>query len=126
MKFNIFQIYYDLAVNTYHIDPFIFTFLMVFSVPFYYYGWFKIGKEILIFKKKYSDKRNHLKVSDILTEKGFAGAVGLNRFAWILPYLYVIFWGRNIPWWFWILFFSWIIFMGYMFWLKVKKLLTRD
>jgi hypothetical protein len=42
----------------------------------------------------------------------------------VLPYIYVIFWGKNIPLWFWILFFGWIGLSSYLFWNKLKEKIT--
>lgn len=121
MSFDIFKIYHDLAVNTYHVDPKIFIVLMILSVPFYYWGFYKIGKEALKFKEL-KNKNKKLELKDLFSDKGFSFGLTINRLAWVLPYAYVIFWGENIPLWFWVVFFGWIIFSGYLFYIKIKKM----
>ncbi|OIP24441.1 hypothetical protein AUK11_03325 [bacterium CG2_30_37_16] len=124
MNINIIKTYNDLAINTYHVNPKVFIFLMVASVPFYYLGWILIGKEIVQFKKKYYIEKKG-KISDIILEKKFSFALLINRIAWVAPYIYVIFFGRNIPIWFWFIFFGWIIFGAYLFSLRLKKMIQN-
>lgn len=110
-----------LAVNVYHVDPAIFIFLMMLSIPPYYWGWYALAREAIDFRKRYKDKRHHLRVTDILSEKGFLLPLAINRSAWVMPYVYVIFWGENIPPWFWFLFFGWIFLSSHLFWNKLKQ-----
>jgi hypothetical protein len=124
MDFNLITIWNDLAVNQYHVDPKVFIFLMILSVPFYYWGWYALLRSALDFKKKFLDKGNNLRVTDILAEKSFLWPLATNRLAWVMPYVYVIGWGRNIPWWFWVLFIGWIMISMFLFWNKLKEKLT--
>ncbi|MDD3679063.1 MAG: hypothetical protein PHT36_02365 [Patescibacteria group bacterium] len=124
MDFNFIQIWHDLAVNSYNVDPAVFIFLMLISIPPYYYGWYALAREAIDFRKRYKVKNNYLKVTDILSEKNFLLPLAINRSAWIAPYLYVIFWGQNIPPWFWILFLGWIGLSSYLFWNKLKEKIT--
>ncbi|KKQ94922.1 MAG: hypothetical protein UT66_C0004G0029 [candidate division CPR2 bacterium GW2011_GWC1_39_9] len=124
MNLNIIKNYNDLAVNTYHVNPKVFIFLMILSVPFYYWGWLAIGTEIVRFKKRYYVEKKG-KISDIFFEKKFSRALVINRIAWAAPYIYVILFGSNIPLWFWFLFFGWIIFGSYLFSLRLKKMIVK-
>ncbi len=126
MNINIIQIWNDLAVNQYHVDPKIFIFLMLFSVPFYYFGWYGLLREAVDFRKRYKDKNLNLKITDILTENGFIFPLVVNRAAWVMPYIYVIGWGRNIPWWFWVLFIGWIFISTFLFWNKLKEKINNQ
>lgn len=121
MNFNLINIWNDLAVNQYHVDPKIFIFLMLFSTPFYYYGWYGLAREIISFSKKYRSDSNQLRINDIFGEKKFLFPLVINRAAWILPYAYVIGWGENLPGWFWTLLIGWIIISSFLFWRKIKK-----
>jgi len=114
-----------LALNTYHVDPGVFIFLMLASSLPYYWGWYALLKEVVLFRKKYRDVDNHLKVTDILVERGFLLSLGINRIAWVAPYIYVIFWGQNIPSWFWFAFFGWIAISTYLFWNKLKAKISN-
>lgn len=126
MGFNLIENYRFLAENTYHVDPAIFIFLMLASIPPYYWGWFALAKEAIDFRKRYKDKNNKLKLTDILAERGFLLPLTVNRAAWVMPYIYVIFWGKNIPFWFWFLFFGWICLSSFLFWNKLKQKLQNN
>ncbi len=126
MGINFFNTYWELAESTYHVNPLIFVTLMTISVPPYYWGWFALAKEAIDFRKRYKDKNNSLKLTDILAERGFLLPLTINRAAWVMPYVYVIFWGKNIPVWFWFLFFGWIGFSAYLFWNKLKQKISEE
>ncbi|MDD3480976.1 MAG: hypothetical protein PHW75_02005 [Patescibacteria group bacterium] len=114
-----------LAINTYHVDPGIFVFLMLASIPPYYYGWYGLLRGVIRFRKEYKDKSNNLKPLDVLTRNYFIWPLVINRSAWVMPYIYVIFWGENLPLWFWILFIGWIFISGYLFWNKIKQKIIK-
>jgi hypothetical protein len=124
MDLNIFQSLYDLAVKEFSVNPTVFIFLVLVSAPPYYYGWYGLAKVIIRFKKKYEDKNNNQKATDIIKEKNFILSLTINRIAWSMPYVYIIFWGENIPLWFWILFFGWITLSVFLFWNKLKEKIT--
>lgn len=125
MGFNMIENFRYLAINTYHVDPGIFVFLMIASIPPYYYGWYGLLRGVLKFRKEYKDKKNNLRPLDILTKNYFIWPLVINRLAWVMPYVYVIFWGENLPLWFWILFIGWIFLSGYLFWNKVKQKIIK-
>lgn len=126
MDINLLKIWTELAVNQYHVNPSIFVFLMVLSLPPYYWGWYGLAKEGVDFRKRFKDKRHHLGISDILKERNFLLPLGVNRAAWVMPYIYVIGWGKNIPNWFWILFFGWIALSSFLFWNKLKEEIQKN
>jgi hypothetical protein len=116
---NLFKVYYDLATGTYHVNPFVFIILMVVSVPFYYWGWFRVMKVVYSFSKNFD--RQKQKYLDILTLPEFFIPLTVNRAAWVAPYIYVVIWGRNLPFYFWLIFLGWIFFSTWFFWYKLKK-----
>lgn len=127
MDFNFVQLYYDLAKNTYHVDPLIFTSLMFASGPPYYWSWYALLKEVVIFGKKCRDSKGKLRVVDIFNDRKFVIILVINRLAWVMPYLYVVFWGENLPLWFWVAFIGWIFIGSYAFWCKLKRIVyNRD
>jgi len=111
----------DLAYNTYHVDPGIFLFLYLLSIPFYYFGWFWLVREGLRIKK---NDHAQPKIGRLIREKKILIPLGLNRVAWILPYLYIIIFGRNLPYWIWILMILWIGLWLYIFYTKLKSNLS--
>lgn len=98
MDLNFIEYYRNLAINTYDVDPFLFVALVVISTPFYYYSLFIIGK--IIYKLKNEHKLNN---KEILKNKKFITALIVNQIAWALPNIYIIFWGRYLPLWLWLL-----------------------
>ena len=67
------------------VSPIIFLILYVASIPLYYFPLLKI-------RAIYKNRKNKDVVLRVLI-----GAIVLNRFAWALPYLYVLFFGKNLP-----------------------------
>lgn len=67
------------------VDPMVFIVLYIVSIPLYYFPILKI-------KTIYDDRKNKKSVFRVL-----AGAIILNRFAWALPYLYILISGKNLP-----------------------------
>jgi len=122
---NFIKTYNDLAVNTYHVDPKIFVALILISIPLYWYGWFELGRGVLEFRNKHKNNDN-IRVSDIFVDKKFTVGLTINRVAWVFPYFYVIFWGQNVPMWFWVVFLGWIAFSAYSFWYKIKKMVRKE
>ena len=70
------------AIDHYGVNPAIFLVIYLMSVPFFYYSLFrmmralakKLGKEVLVWSTV------------------FLGAI-------VAPFIYVLFFGRNLPWW---------------------------
>lgn len=116
MNFNFLAHYRDLAINTYDVDPVIFIVLIIISIPFYYYSLYVMGKTIIHLKTEHK-----LRSREILKHHEFVRALVVNQIAWFLPYIYVIFWGRNIPIWIWILLAIYISFAVYLFFVKLLK-----
>lgn len=83
----------EVARDEYHVDPLIFGLLYFFSFIPFYYGVFEIARGLI-------------KKSAVQVAKG----VAINRFAWALPYIYVIAFGRNLPWWVYVGVFGWLLF----------------
>lgn len=125
-SWNMIENFRILAVDSYHVDPTVFIALMLLSIPFYYLGWVLIGKSVFAFRKRLQDKRNHLRVIDFFEDKKFLISLSINRAAWVMPYIYVIFWGENIPLWFWVLFIGWILLISYLFWNRLEKMVKKS
>lgn len=89
--------------NTYRVSPWVFIILYLLSIPIYWYGWYKVALGLW--------DRDWRKT---------AWGITINRLAWFLPYLYVIFQGKNLPKWFWISLFVLITSSSALFATKVK------
>jgi len=122
MNLGIFKTYNDLAINTYHVDPKIFVALVLISVPFYWYGWLMIVRSI--FKSKSKEGNNgRIIIERFFNNREFKIGLIINRLAWFLPYVYIIFWGQNLPMWFWLMLSIWIIFFICLFTLKIRRII---
>lgn len=95
----------DYIVSHYQVDPLIFIILEVLTTPFYFYAWSKIIKD---FKKtgKYNFKWINILLMVIL-----------------IPYLYIFLWGRNIPWYIYLLFIIFLISVCIRNYFRFKKIL---
>lgn len=98
MNFEIIDNLRNTAANTYGVDPVIFIVIYVGSIPIFYYSLYIIGKTIIHLRTKHKLSRK-----EILKHREFLKALMVNQVAWIAPYLYVMFWGKNIPSWVWVL-----------------------
>ncbi len=82
----------------------IFLFLYLLSIPVYYIS---LGR---------------LLASAILRDrKKTIFNIMVNRIAWMIPYLYVVIYGRNYPMWINMLLFLWIIIMSIFFLIRIKE-----
>lgn len=98
MSLNFLENLRDIAVNRYDIDPLVFIVLVIVTTPFYYGSLFVIGK--VIYKLKSKHKLNN---KEILGHHEFIAAFIVNQIAWALPNIYIIFWGKSLPYWVWLL-----------------------
>lgn len=116
MDLNFIESWRSIAVDTYRVDPVIFIALMLISTPFYYYGLFEIGRVIFGLRKKHK-----LSSKNVIRDKIFIRGLIVYEVAWALPYIYIVFWGDNIPIWVWI-FVSLNLLLGiFLFYTKIKK-----
>ena len=103
IHFNFLNYYRDLAINTYDVDPFVFMIIYLASIPIFYYTLFIMGKVIYHLKQEHN-----LKGKEIIKHREFIKALIINQIAWISPYLYVMFFGKNLPIWFWLFLALWL------------------
>lgn len=120
MSLNFLENLRDIAVNRYDIDPLVFIVLVIVTTPFYYGSLFVIGK--VIYKLKSKHKLNN---KEILGHHKFIIAFIINQIAWVLPNIYIIFWGKNLPLWLWILIILNIVLTLSLFYSKIFKHLKR-
>jgi len=116
MDFSFFEKYRDLALNTYHVDPVIFLIIYIVSVPICYYCLFVISKKIWKLKETHK-----LAGKTIIKNKKIINLLIIYQGALLAPYLYVLIWGDNLPWWVWFLLLSVILFSSYFFFLRIRK-----
>jgi hypothetical protein len=123
MIYNIYDHYRTVVIHSYGVDFNIFAFLYILSIPFYYFGLIRIIKSVSVARKKAKEKNVKLTIKRIILEKNFLSGFIINYIAWLSPYAYPLFWGRNIPTW---------ITISFIFWLLIslfiigQKLLDMD
>jgi|GEM_PF-6544690 len=116
-----FDYLYNVARDVYHINPAIFVFLYIITIPVYYLGWAIVIERGYKFYKKIKEDNTPYVLSDFFSEKGFLVGFYINRFGWFAPYIYVVIYGRNIPIYIYILIFGWLILSSYLFLHKIHK-----
>lgn len=94
--------------DIYNVEPAVFIFIYIVSIPFYYYPMLRINK----FIKDRSDRKKL--EDDILI------SVIVNRLAWAAPYFYVIIFGRNLPVWIYFAIFIYL-FVGVVYFINRMK-----
>ncbi|MCL6472534.1 MAG: hypothetical protein K6T91_06930 [Firmicutes bacterium] len=89
--------------TTYSVNPLVFLFFYVLSIPIYWYGWYLVALGFI--------KRSWQRI---------AWGITINRFAWFLPYLYVVTQGNDLPKWFWVSLFALLLSSSLLFVTKIR------
>lgn len=110
------------ANDVYHVNPYIFVGLFFASLPFYYPGYYMMIKAGYKYYKNDYKKTKEFDLSGLVKSKGFLPGLIINRFGWVLPYLYLMFVGRNLPIW---IYFLIIIWLGITTYLSIFKTRTK-
>jgi len=114
--------YYDLAANTYHVNPVIYLVIYLASIPIFYVAFYFVIKELLRIKKE--DKK--ITPGHFVEEKKLAAWSLVLLFVYLAPYIYVGFWGQNLPVWSWPLIAALLAFSGYTLYKKISKSLKKS
>lgn len=93
--------------QNYHVNPWLFMFLFFGSALPLYFGYYTIGRSAI---KIDGHKLKKKKVDTAMLKRGIIIA----SCAWVLPYIYVVFWGK-LPTKGWIAFAGFVIVMGILF-----------
>ena len=109
--------YYDLAVNTYHVNPVIFLILYLGAVPFFYLSIFFILREVVRLRKSGRQLTLSTLVDDRTIDVWFIVFVVAN----VLPYIYIAIWGRNVPPWVWMPILLVIAYAAYRLYQQVRS-----
>lgn len=109
------------AVGTYHVDPVIFIWIYLLTVlP----NWFSTFLMIRSGYRCYKEKNKNIKlfrIGDLFSRGDFLFGFILAIATWAAPYLYVLFWGENLPVWVYIVFAVLLLLMPYLIFRKVRK-----
>ena len=108
---------YNKAVFTYNVNPYVLIALYILSYPFFYGGYIMMAK----IGYRYFKNVKKFDLSGLLSEKGFIKWLVVNRFGWVMPYIYVIILGRNLPIWVYLLIILWLVITTYLIIQKVYK-----
>lgn len=94
LKFDAIGYLYSLANNTYSINPSVFIALYFFSFIPFYYGVWRIYKGL----KEIKGSTQKLSFTLIAQNKYLFWGIIILVAAYDLPFFYVLFFGRNLPW----------------------------
>lgn len=111
----------NIARDVYAVDPAIFLIIYIIMTPTYYIGWFLVGKDALKYRKECKTKKCVFSFHDLLLRNGFLRGYVINRISWVAPYVYVIFWGENLPVRFYLILFGWVGISMYIFMHNIRK-----
>jgi hypothetical protein len=112
----------DIAANTYHVNPVIFSVIYLLSIPFFYLSFYFVVKELVAIQKEHGK----------ITPQHFVEGRKLTLWACILlavylsPYLYVAIWGRNMPWWAWAVIMALIVLTVLGLYRKISKRVKKS
>lgn len=93
--------------QNYHVNPWLFMVLFFGSALPLYFGYYTIGKSAV---KIEGHKLKKKKIDTVMLKRG----IFIASFAWVLPYVYVVFWGE-LPTKGWIAFAGFVFVMGIFF-----------
>lgn len=102
---------------TYHVNPWIFLILFFGSALPLYYGYYRIGKSVV----KYEKRENKKQAFD---KKELKTGVTISVFAWFIPYIYVVLFGK-LPLYIWLIFIAVILITGFLFFRTLKSKIRR-
>lgn len=123
---GVFEDLFNKAIDIYNVNPYIFLILYLVSVPIYYYGHVAMIKSGY---RYYKDKKKTLKtfgVTEFLKDKGFIRGLIINRSAWVMPYIYVMVAGRNLPIWVYLLIIAWLALTSFLVVRKSRQKVVTD
>ena len=111
------QDFVAMSEKTYHVNPLIFCVLYFGSAVPLYYGYYRIGQSVIKYEKKENKKqgidRSELKVG-----------VTISAVSWLIPYIYVILFGK-LPLHIWIILIILIIITGLLLYKTLKNKITK-
>lgn len=96
---------------TYHVNPYIFIFLYVISIPPYFWGLFDIARGTY-----YAATRRTMREWRVIVR-----GVIVNQAAWFLPYAYVMVVARSLPWFVWVLLVVMVTFSVTYFFVQLNR-----
>lgn len=114
------------AVNVYNVNPYIFVGLFFASLPFYYPGYYLMIKAGYRYFKNDYKKSKDFDLGNLIKSKGFLPGLIINRFGWVLPYLYLMTFGRNLPIWIYMLIIMWLGLTTYLTIFKTRTKIITD
>jgi len=95
-------------VTRYQVDPLIFIALELLTTPIYLYAWSRILRDV----------RTHQK----FTLKW----INILLIVILIPYLYILIWGRNIPWYIYLIFVLAVIFIAIRNYFRFRKFRVKN
>lgn len=79
--------------ETFNVNPLIYAALYVFSIPPFWYGILRMAKSLV------KSRRQQWTWKEAVGDASFRLGISITAFAWAMPVVYLIVWGRNLPLW---------------------------
>ncbi len=118
---------YTKALTVYNVNPIIFIGLFYGSLILYYPGYFIMLRAGYTQYKTHKEKNTKFNLDKLLKDERFIKGLVLNRFGWVLPYLYLMLFGKNLPIWVYILIIFWVSITTYFAIVKVhSKIINKS
>lgn len=114
------------ANDVYHVSPIFFVSLFFVSLPFYYPGYYMMIKAGYKYYKNEYKKTKDFDLSGLLKSKNFIPGLIINRFGWVLPYIYIMIVGKNLPIWVYLSVFAWLGITTYLTIFKTRNKVIAD
>jgi len=111
------QNFIAISEKTYHVNPLIFCILYFGSAVPLYYGYYRVGRSII----KYEKRENK---SQGIDKKELKVGITISAIAWLIPYMYVILFGK-LSLHIWIILIILILATGLLFYKTLKNKISK-
>jgi hypothetical protein len=97
MNFEYLENIRNMAIETYQVDPWIFAIIYIITIPVYYLGLFIMIEQGVKFYRVNKKLKKKFQINMLFSHKGFNVGFSILVLGWIIPYIYVLIFGKNIP-----------------------------
>lgn len=99
---------FNQAVDVYNVNPIFYICLYLITIPIYYFGEYLMIKSGYQYYKREYVRTKKIDITKLISEEGFIKGLVINRFGWVAPYFYIFIFGKNLPWWLYVLVVVWL------------------
>jgi len=121
MVFNLLSNLRDEAVSRFHVDPYIFIIIYLLTILPCWFATFLIIRSVYRSYKNQIKEIKQIRLTALLSNADFVSSLIICILGLAAPYIYVIFWGENLPTWVYIVFIALVLLIPYQIYRKVRK-----